>query len=123
MPSPMRRSRRAASSQLGHGRDVLVGVHHVIQEAGGEFPRLAQLFPIHAVVGGEVLGQVDRTQAAVLVGSQVLLAAGVGGFQLVQVRDRVGAVGGIQEEHARLAVVVGLRARSSRTARGRARVL
>ena len=69
---------------------------------------LAQLFPIHAAVGAEVLGQVDRAQAAVLVGSKPLLAAGVGGFQLVEVRHRVGAVGGIQEEHARLAVVVRL---------------
>ena len=55
-----------------------------------------------------MLGQVDRTQAAVFVGSQPLLAAGVGGFQLVEVRNRVGAVGGIQEEHARFAVVMGL---------------
>ena len=58
--------------------------------------------------GPTVLGQVDRAQAAVLVGSKPLLAARIGGFQLVQVRHRVGAVGGIQEEHARLAVVVRL---------------
>ncbi len=94
--------------QLGHSRDVLVGVHHIIQEAGGVFRRFAQLLPIHLVVGGEVLGQVDRTQAAVLVGSQILLTAGVGGFQLVEMGDGIAAVGGIQEEHARLAVVVGL---------------
>ena len=55
-----------------------------------------------------MFGQVDRAQAAVFVGSQPLLAAGIGGFQLVEVRHRVGAVGGIQEEHARFAVVVGL---------------
>ncbi len=49
-------------------RDVLVGVDHVIQEAGREHHILAQALPIHAVVGTEMLGQVDRAQAAVFVG-------------------------------------------------------
>ena len=60
------------------------------------------------MVGAEVLGQVHRTQTAVLVGPEPLLAAGVGGLERVEVRHRVGAVGGIQKEHAGFAVVVGL---------------
>jgi len=58
------------------------------------------------VVGSEVLGEVDGTQAAVLVGSEPLLSAGVGGFQLVEVGDGIGAVGGIEEEQTGLAIVV-----------------
>ena len=92
--------------QLRHRRDVLVGVHHVVQEARGAGDVLAQLSPVHAVVLCRELRQVDRSQAAVFVRTKELLAAGVGGFQLVQMRDRVAAVGGIQEQHARLAVVV-----------------
>ncbi|MPN20373.1 hypothetical protein SDC9_167752 [bioreactor metagenome] len=55
-----------------------------------------------------MLGQVHGTQAAILIGAEPLLAAGVGGLKLIEVRDGVGAVGGIQEEHTRLTVVVGL---------------
>ncbi len=107
--------------ELRDGGHVSVGVHHVIQEAHGELGVVAQFVPVHAVVGSEVLGEVERTEAAVLVGSQPLLAAGVGGFELVEVRDGVGAVGGVEEEQPGLAVVVRLAHDASRTGRGRAR--
>ncbi len=94
--------------ELRDGGDVDIGVDDIIQEAGGEAGVLAQFLPIHGVVGSDVLGEVDGTEAAVLVGSEPLLTAGVGGFELVKVGDRVGAVGGIQEEEAGLTVVVRL---------------
>ena len=68
--------------ELRHRRDVGVGFDHVIQEDGGEHHALAQLFPIDGAVRAEVLGQVDRAQAAVFVGAKPLLAARVGGFEL-----------------------------------------
>ena len=55
-----------------------------------------------------MLGEVDRPQAAVFIRAKPLLAAGVGGFEGVEVGNGIGAVGGIEEEHARFAVVVGL---------------
>ena len=64
--------------ELRHGGDVGVGFHHVVQEDGGERHALAQLLPIDSAVRAEVLGQVDRAEAAVLVGTQPLLAALVG---------------------------------------------
>ena len=95
-------------TQLRYGGDVLVGVHHVVQEAGGEGDRTLQGSPIHILIGGEELRQVDGSQAAVLVGSEILFAARVGGFELVQVGDWVSAVGGVEEEHAGFSVVVRL---------------
>ena len=55
-----------------------------------------------------MLRQVDRTQAAVLTRSQPLLAAGIGGFQRVEMRHRILAVGCIDEQQTGFAVVVGL---------------
>ena len=52
---------------LGYGRHVLVGVHHVVQEAGGQFNSFPELVPVHAAVCCGVLGQVYRAQAAVLI--------------------------------------------------------
>ena len=94
--------------ELGDGRDVFIGVDHVIQELGGEFNTVPEFFPVHGAVFQNMYGQVDRAQTAVFVGSQPLLAAGVGGFELVEVRHGVGTVGRVQEQHAGLAVVVGL---------------
>lgn len=94
--------------ELRNGGHVAVGVDDVIQKAGGKAGVLAQFFPIHGMVGSAVLGEVDGAEAAVLVGSEPLLPAGVGGFELVKVRDGVGTVGGIQEEETGLAVVVRL---------------
>lgn len=94
--------------ELRDGRDVDVGVDDIIQEAGGEAGVLAQLLPIHGVVGSEVLGEVDGAEAAVLVGSEPLLTAGIGSLELVKVGDGIGAVGGIEEEQAWLTVVVRL---------------
>ena len=45
-------------------------------------------------------GQVDVAQIAGFHGQQRLLTARVGGFQAVQVADRVGLIGGIQEKQA-----------------------
>ena len=94
--------------ELGHSGDVGVGIDDIIQEAGGQAGILAQLVPIHGMVGAEMLGEVDGAEAAVLVGSEPLLTAGIGGFKLVEVRDGVGAVGGIQEEQTGLTVVMRL---------------
>ena len=107
--------------ELGHLGNIGVGVHHIIQEAGGVFSRLGQLHPVHAVVRAKMPGQVDRTQAAVLVWAEPLLTAGVGGFELVEMRDRVAAVSGIQEQQAGLAVVVRLRNDLVEQLAGRAR--
>ncbi len=93
---------------LGHSRYVLVGIHHVVQEAGRQLDRFLDLEPVHAAIRSDVLGQVDRAQAAVLVRSEPLLAAGVGRLQLVQVRHGIAPVGSIQEQGARLAVAVGV---------------
>jgi hypothetical protein len=53
--------------QLGHSGHVGVGFDHIVEEDGGKLDALAQLFPIHAAIGSQVLGEVDRAQAAVLV--------------------------------------------------------
>ena len=94
--------------ELGDGRDVGVGFDDVVEEDGREGDGLAQALPVDGVVRAEVLGEVDRAETAVLIGAKPLLAAGVGGFELVEVGDGVGAVGRVEEEHAGLAVVVGL---------------
>ena len=67
-----------------------------------------QRLPIDFAFLGDMLGQIDGTQTAVFVGAKPLFAAGVGRFQLVQMRNRIGAVGGIEEKHARLAIAVGI---------------
>ncbi len=95
-------------AQLGHGRHVGVGRHHVVEEAGGLCGRAAQLFPVDAALGRYVAAEVDRAEAAVLVGAEPLLAAGVGRLQLVEMGHGVAAVGRVQEEDARLAVAVGV---------------
>ena len=101
---------RAVSSfcQLRHCRDIGVGLHHIIQKAGGQINRIRQFFPINCPIGPKMLRQIDRTQAAVFIRAKPLLAARIGGFQRIQMRHRVLAVGGIQEQHTRLAVVVRL---------------
>ena len=95
-------------AELRHGRNVGIGIHDIIQEAGGQLHRIMQADPIHGMVGSEVLGQVHRTEAAVLVRAKPLLPAGIGGFEGIQVGDRVGAVGGVEEEDAGLTVMMGL---------------
>ena len=61
--------------ELRHRRDVGVGLDHVVQEDGGEDHALAQFLPIHRAVRAEVLGQVDRAEAAVFEWTKPLLAA------------------------------------------------
>ena len=53
-----------------------------------------------------MLREIDRAEAAVFVWSQPLFAARVRRFQLVQMRHRVLAVRRVEEQHARLAVVM-----------------
>ena len=65
-----------------------------------------QCLPIDQAFRATVFRQVDRTQAAVLTGTQPLLAAGIGGFQLIEVRNGILAVGGIDEQQPGLAVVM-----------------
>ena len=52
--------------------------------------------------------EVDGAEAAVLVGPQVLLAAGVDALQRVEVGHRVSLVCGVEEEYPGLTVVVGV---------------
>ena len=94
--------------ELGDGGDIGIGLDDIVEETGGELNAVAQAGPIDGAVGAEVLGEVDGTQAAILVGAKPLLAAGIGGLEGVEVGNRVGAVGGVEEEQAGFAVVVGL---------------
>jgi hypothetical protein len=52
-----------------------------------------------------MLSEVERTKAAVFVRSKPLFTAGVGGFELVEVRDRVGAIGSVEEKQAGFTIV------------------
>ena len=74
--------------------------------------RALQRLPVNRGRAGairrNVRAQVDRAEAAVLVRSQPLFAARVGRLQVVQMRDGVAAVGRVDKERARFAVVVGV---------------
>jgi len=94
--------------QLWNGRDVGVGIHDIVQEARGEGDALTQFLPIDGAFRPEMLGQINRSQAAVLIGPKPLLPAGICGFQFIKVGQWVAAVGGVQEEHPWLAVMVRL---------------
>ena len=94
--------------ELRHRGHVGVPLHDVIQKAHRAVHGIGQFLPVHTAFGRGVPGQVDGTQATVLIGTQGLFAAGICGFNAVLMRNRVGPVDGIQEEHAWLAVVVGL---------------
>ena len=65
-------------------------------------------FPIHGAIRSAMLVEIDRTETAVLVRSKPLLTARICRFQRIQMRNGVAAIGGIQEQHARLAVVMRL---------------
>ena len=93
-------------AERGNGRDVGVGRHHVVQETRRQRHRTPQVFPVHRCTRRQVLCQIDRPEAAVLVRAQPLLAARIGGFQVVQVGYGVGPIGGVEEQHAGLAVAV-----------------
>ena len=99
---------------LHHGdrRQIGVGADHVVEEMRALAHRTPQRVPVDrgraGGIGRYVRAQVDRAEAAVLIRPQPLFAARVGRLQLVQVRDGVAAVGRVNEERARFAVVVGV---------------
>jgi len=92
--------------QFRHCRHIGVFIHHIVQKTRSDDGGLTQFLPVHFSIGGKVTGKVDRSKAAVLVRSKPLFAARIGRFQVVQMWNRIGAVGGIQEERAWLAVVM-----------------
>jgi len=81
--------------ELRDSWNVGVLIDNVVEEARCCFGHLAEFFPVHGAVFTKHLSEVDGTEAAVLIGSQPLLAAGVGGFEFIKVRDGVVAVGSI----------------------------
>ena len=95
-------------AQRRHSRHISVCRYHIIQKARAQHHRLAQLVPVQRVVGAKVLGQIDGPKAAIFIRSQPLLAARVGSLKRVQMRNRIGAVGRIQKQHAGLAIMVRL---------------
>jgi hypothetical protein len=87
------------------------GVEHVVEHAHRGVDGLAEGGEVEAgLVAEGVLdeqGQVDRAQAAAAVGRQRLLGAGVGGLDGLAVVKVVVLVHAVEEQDARLGVVVG----------------
>ncbi len=94
--------------ELRDGRDVDVGVDDIIEETGSKAGIGAELLPIDGMVGAEMLCEVDGAEAAILVRSEPLFPAGIGGFELVEMRYGIAAVGGIKEEESGFAIVMRL---------------
>ncbi len=108
MPSPMRRALCAASVNWGTAGTYALASTTSSRKRVEVTTLWRRRFPIHGTVRAAVFVEVHRAKTAILVGAQPLLPARVGGFQRIQMRDRVGPVRGIQEENARLAVVMRL---------------
>jgi len=94
--------------QFGYGGNISVLVHNIIEESCGSLGSLAEFFPVHSAIFTEHLRQVDRTKAAVFIGTKPLFPAGVRGFKLIKMRDGVIAISGIQEKRSRFAIVMRL---------------
>ena len=94
--------------QLRHGRHIRIRLHHIIEEARSGHHRLAQSFPVHSAIRSAMLVEIHRTQTAVLVRSKPLFSARVRRFERIQMRHGVAAIGGIEEEHTRLAIMMRL---------------
>ena len=102
---------------LGHRLGVLLlqrpggDVEYVVQHAGRDLHHLGEALVVERGLVAEGLaheaGQVDRAQAAAAVGRQRLLGAGVGGLDRLAVVEVVVAVDAVEEQDARLGVVVG----------------
>ena len=75
--------------QLGDGRNIGVDIDHIIQEAGRKFHSGAQVFPGNRSIRTAIFCQIDGTQAAILVRSKPLFSARIGGFQRIQMRNRI----------------------------------
>ena len=104
-----------AALGLGFGELLLEGpvggFEHVVEHADRGFDGLAEAGEVEAGLVGEgvldVQREVDRAQAAAAVGGQGLLGAGVGGLDGLAVVEVVVAVHPVEEQDARLGVVVG----------------
>ncbi len=87
------------------------GVEHVVEHAGGDADDFAESVEIEFRLLGErvldVQGQVDRAQAAAAVGRQRLFGAGIGRLDHLAVIEVVVLVHAVEEQDARLGVIVG----------------
>jgi hypothetical protein len=87
------------------------GVEHVVEHAGRHVDAAAEAGVVELGLRREGMrdeaGEVDRAQAAAAVGRQRLLGAGVGGLDGLAVVEVVVAVDAVEEQDARLGVVVG----------------
>ena len=87
------------------------GIEHVVEHAGGDADDFAEGVEIEFGLLGErvfdVQGQVDRAQTAAAVGGQRLFGAGIGGLDHFAVIEVVVLVHAVEEEDARLGVIVG----------------
>jgi hypothetical protein len=87
------------------------GVEHVVEHADGDVDHLAEAGVIELGLVAEGVPdegrQVDRAQAAAAVGRQRLFGAGVGGLDGLAVVQVVVRVHAVEEQDARLGVVVG----------------
>ncbi len=88
-----------------------VDLHHVVEHAGEDAHHLAVGVPVETRLGAEgvddEMSQVDRAQQAGAIGRQRLLAAGVGGADRFAPPVVVQLVDPVDEDEARLGVVIG----------------
>ena len=92
----------ALGQRVDLGERILVDVDDVVEEVRGEMHVALHRIPVqHAVL--HVVADVDRAEVADVVRKQRLLAARIRRLVRAQVRDRIVAVGLVDEEAARLA--------------------
>jgi len=93
-------------TELGHGRHIGIGLHDIVEKMRGCCNGLFQILPIYFTFVRDMLSQVDGTKTAIFIRAKPLLAARICRFKIVQVRDWIFSVGGVQEEDARLTIAV-----------------
>ena len=106
MPRPMRRARSAASLSCGTAGTYVLASTTLSRKCVESTLLSSSLLQSTAAIRRDVLGQVDGAEAAVFVRPEPLLAAWICRFQLIQMRHGICAIGRVQEQHARLAVVM-----------------
>ena len=96
---------------LGHcgdfGQRVIVHFDDIVKEPDRRADRIAELKVIYfgfAVLGGDHMRKVDRSEVARLVGQQGLFAAGIGRFDGADMRGGVFRIDPVEENDAGLAV-------------------
>jgi hypothetical protein len=92
-----------ARGEIGDLRKrIPVDVDDVVEEVRAQVHGASQSIPIDLAIGHE-RADVDRAEVAHIVRQQRLLTARVGGLIPAEVRDRIVAIGLVDEEHAGLA--------------------